>query len=54
MSFLLSFSSATTSSRVETPIYDNIRELVTWQCKEHGVKSCMCQQIRKEVLGVGI
>jgi hypothetical protein len=25
--------------RVETPIHDNIRELVTWECKEHGVKS---------------
>jgi hypothetical protein len=24
---------------VETPIHDNIRELVTWECKEHGVKS---------------
>jgi hypothetical protein len=26
-------------SKVETPIHDNIRELVTWECKEHGVKS---------------
>jgi hypothetical protein len=25
--------------KVETPIHDNIRELVTWECKEHGVKS---------------
>jgi hypothetical protein len=22
---------------VETPIHDSIRELVTWECKEHGV-----------------
>ena len=28
--------------KVETPIHDNIRELKTWECKEHGVKSCMC------------
>ena len=28
------------SHKVETPIHDNIRELVTWECKEeHGVKS---------------
>jgi hypothetical protein len=27
------------SLRLETPIRDNIRELVTWECKEHGVKS---------------
>jgi hypothetical protein len=40
--------------KVETPIHDNIRELVTWECKEHGVKSWMCYQIRKEVLGVEI
>ena len=26
-------------SKVETPIHDNIRELVAWECKEHGVKS---------------
>jgi hypothetical protein len=25
--------------KVETPIHDSIRELVTWECKEHGVKS---------------
>jgi hypothetical protein len=25
--------------KVETPIRDSIRELVTWECKEHGVKS---------------
>jgi hypothetical protein len=24
---------------VETPIHDSISELVTWDCKEHGVKS---------------
>jgi hypothetical protein len=28
--------------KVEEPIHDNIRELVTWECKEHGVKSWMC------------
>ena len=27
------------SIKVETPIHDNIRELVTWECKEDGVKS---------------
>ena len=26
-------------SKVETPIHEIIRELVTWECKEHGVKS---------------
>ena len=26
-------------SKVETPIQDNLRELVTWECKEHGVNS---------------
>ena len=26
-------------SKVETPIHDNIRALVTLECKEHGVKS---------------
>jgi hypothetical protein len=26
-------------SKVETPIHDSIRELVSWECKEHGVKS---------------
>jgi hypothetical protein len=25
--------------KVETPIHDGIRESVTWECKEHGVKS---------------
>jgi hypothetical protein len=30
------------SHKVETPIHDNIRELVTWECKEYGVKSWMC------------
>ena len=25
--------------KVETPIHDSIRELVTWECKEHEVKS---------------
>ena len=28
--------------KVETPIHDSMRELVTWECKEHGVKSRMC------------
>jgi hypothetical protein len=27
------------NTKVETPIHDSIRELVTWECKEHGVKS---------------
>ena len=27
------------AAKVETPIHDNKRELVTWECKEHGVKS---------------
>jgi hypothetical protein len=27
--------------KVETPIHDNIRELVTWECKEHGVTIIM-------------
>ena len=25
--------------KVEAPIHDSIRELLTWECKEHGVKS---------------
>jgi hypothetical protein len=25
--------------KVETPIHDDRRELVTWECKEDGVKS---------------
>jgi hypothetical protein len=25
--------------KVETPIHDSIRELITWECKEHGLKS---------------
>jgi hypothetical protein len=29
----------TVGTKVETPIHDGIRELVTWECKEHGVKS---------------
>ena len=28
--------------KVETPIHGIIRELVTWECKERGVKSWMC------------
>jgi hypothetical protein len=28
-----------TRFKVETPIHDNIRDLVTWECKEHGMKS---------------
>jgi hypothetical protein len=27
------------SCKVETPIRDSIRDVVTWECKEHGVKS---------------
>jgi hypothetical protein len=26
-------------TKVETPVYDSIRELVSWECKEHGVES---------------
>jgi hypothetical protein len=26
-----------THSKVETPVHDSIRELITWECKEHGV-----------------
>jgi hypothetical protein len=25
------------SGKAEPPIHDNIRELITWECKEHGV-----------------
>ena len=25
--------------KVETPIHDNIGEMVTWECKEHAMKS---------------
>ena len=25
--------------KAKTPIHDNIRELVTWECKEHGANS---------------
>jgi hypothetical protein len=28
----------TKGTKVETPIHDSIRELITWECKEHGVK----------------
>ena len=28
--------------KIETPNHDSIRELMTWECKEHGVKSWMC------------
>jgi hypothetical protein len=31
-----------TYNKIETPIHDKLRELVTWECKEHGVKSWMC------------
>jgi hypothetical protein len=24
-------------TKVETPIHDSTRELITWECKEHGV-----------------
>ena len=33
------FAKLTYGSKVETPVHDNIRELATWECKEHGVKS---------------
>jgi hypothetical protein len=29
----------TNDVKVETPIHDSIRELLTWECKKHGVKS---------------
>jgi hypothetical protein len=32
-------SGAESQCKVETPIDDSIRELVNWECKEHGVKS---------------
>jgi hypothetical protein len=25
------------AGKVETPIHDSIRELITWECKEHGM-----------------
>jgi hypothetical protein len=31
-------------SEVETPIHDSIRELVTWECKEH---ECLSKSERK-------
>jgi hypothetical protein len=35
----LSYKWLDVHSKVETPIHDSIRELITWECKEHGVKS---------------
>jgi hypothetical protein len=35
--YLVQCSLRTNYTKVETPIHDNIRELVTWECKEHGV-----------------
>jgi len=40
--------------KVETPIHDNIRELVSWECKEHGVKSMNVLANPKGSVGVGI
>jgi hypothetical protein len=37
--FKLTHSNFKEHARVETPIHDSIRGLVTWECKEHGVKS---------------
>jgi hypothetical protein len=37
--YLVNHVTKETSYKVETPINDNIKELVTWECKEHGVKS---------------
>jgi hypothetical protein len=34
----LFFPNLPTLAKVETPIHDSLRELVTWECKEHGVK----------------
>jgi hypothetical protein len=48
---------ATCATLVETPIHDSVRELITWECKEHGVNIMNVlahPNFRKEVLGVGI
>jgi hypothetical protein len=39
VSMLMMQSECFLSCKVQTPIHDSIRELVTWECKEHGVKS---------------
>jgi hypothetical protein len=36
---LIHVHDSTVEHKVETPIHDSIRELVTCECKEHGVKS---------------
>ena len=36
---LIPHVSGATAVKVETPIHESIRELITWECKEHGVKS---------------
>jgi hypothetical protein len=33
----LSTVSLLVAIKVDTPIHESIRELVTWECKEHGV-----------------
>ena len=40
-------------SKVEIPVHDNIRELVTWECKEHGVKNHECVS-KSERASVGL
>jgi len=37
--------------KVETPIQDSIRELVTWECKEHGVNIMNVLANPKESVG---
>jgi len=37
--FVLILTNWVFGTKVETPIHDNIREFVTWECKEHIVKS---------------
>ena len=34
-------STLRTTNQVETPVPNSIRELVSWECKEHGVKIIM-------------
>jgi hypothetical protein len=38
VSMLMMQSECFLSCKVQTPIHDSIRELVTWECKEHGVR----------------
>ena len=41
LSFIVQVLESLSKSKVETPIHDSIRGLITWDCKEHGVKSWM-------------